>query len=153
MVSVGTTEAGTAATERGSWASWYGDSEPHARIGYEADLIDPEAAWLRLTYTANGNPMDYRVRLVTTQLTYGGRRWWFLCPLVHKDGGPSRRAAKLYLPAGGRTSEAGKPMGLPTARARRAEVQWSISPARGGYGNRRGVHSARSEGALMGFPK
>jgi hypothetical protein len=46
--------------------------------------------------------MDYRVRLVTTQPTYGGRRWWFLCPLVRKDGGPPRRVAKLYLLPGGK---------------------------------------------------
>ena len=40
--------------------------------------------------------------LVTTQPTYGGRRWWFLCPLARNDGGPPRRLAKLYLPPGGR---------------------------------------------------
>ncbi len=45
--------------------------------------------------------MDYRVRLVTTEPTYGGRRWWFLCPLTRQDGGPPRRVAKLYLPPGG----------------------------------------------------
>ena len=36
------------------------------------------------------------VRLVSTRPNYGGRRWWFLCPLVR------RRVAKLYLPPGGR---------------------------------------------------
>lgn len=28
-----------------------GSSEPLARIGYEANLVDPDAAWLRLIYT------------------------------------------------------------------------------------------------------
>ena len=42
--------------------------------------------------------MDYRIRLVTTQPTYGGCRWWFLCPLTREE---PRRAAKLYLPPGG----------------------------------------------------
>jgi hypothetical protein len=87
---------------RGSWQWSYQGSSPHARIGYEANLVDPDAAWLRLTYTASGTPMDYRIRLVTTEPTYGGRRWWFLCPLAHQDGGPPRRVAKLYLPPGGR---------------------------------------------------
>lgn len=87
---------------RGSWAWSYEGCGPHACIGYEANLVDPDAAWLRLSYTASGIPMDYRIRLVTTQPTYGGLRWWFLCPLVRKDGGPPRRAAKLYLPPGGR---------------------------------------------------
>jgi hypothetical protein len=36
-----------------------------------------------------------RVQLAWTTPTYGGRRWWFLCP---KTG---RRTAKLYLPNGG----------------------------------------------------
>ena len=65
-------------------------------------MVDPDAAWVRLIYTVNGHPMDYRIRLVTTQPTYGGRRWWFLCPLAREDGGPPRRVAKLYLPPGGK---------------------------------------------------
>jgi hypothetical protein len=91
----------------GSWTrgtlKWsYEECEPHARLGYEANLVDPNAAWVRLTYTVNGTPMDYRVRLVTTQPTYGGRRWWFLCPLPREEGGPPRRVAKLYLPPAGK---------------------------------------------------
>ena len=46
---------------RGSWQWSYEGSEPHARIGYEANLVDADAAWLTLTYTASGTPMDYRV--------------------------------------------------------------------------------------------
>ena len=61
-------------------------SKPHAKIGYEANLIDPDAAWLRLTYKASGTAMDYRVGLVAPQPTYGGRRWWLLCPLGRKNG-------------------------------------------------------------------
>ena len=45
--------------------------------------------------------MDYKVQLVTTTPNYGGLRWWFICPLVRRDGGPPRRVAKLYLPPGG----------------------------------------------------
>jgi hypothetical protein len=88
----------------GSWHWTYqGQDRPHATIRYEADLKAPDAAWLRLHYTtANGEPMDYRVRLVTTRPHYGGLRWWFICPLVRRDGGPPRRCAKLYLPPGGR---------------------------------------------------
>ena len=75
--------------------------QEHVRVGDVLD-VDPDAAWLKLTYTASGTPVDYRVRLVTTKPTYGGRRWWFLCPLARQDGGPPRRVAKLYLPPGGR---------------------------------------------------
>ena len=91
--------AGSRTTGTLQWS--YEGCEPHAKISYEANLVDPNSAWLRLTYTASGTSVDYRVRLVTTQPTYGGRRWWFLCPLARQDGGPPRRVAKLYLPPGG----------------------------------------------------
>ena len=77
-----------------------GDDRPHATIGYQADLTDESNAWLRLCYQANGEPVDYRVRLVTTTPNYGGHRWWFICPLVRRDGEPPRRVAKLCLPPG-----------------------------------------------------
>jgi hypothetical protein len=87
----------------GSWGWTYdGDDKPHATIAYEADLTDPENTWLRLRYQRNGEPVDYKVRLVTTKPNYGGRRWWFICPLARRDGGPPRRVAKLYLPSGGK---------------------------------------------------
>jgi hypothetical protein len=87
----------------GSW-SWTreGEDEPHATIGYEANLMDRAAAWLRLHYQCSGESVDYRVWLVTTKPTYGGLRWWFICPLARRDGGPPRRVAKLYLPPGSR---------------------------------------------------
>jgi hypothetical protein len=43
--------------------------------------------------------VDYKIRLETTRPNFGGLRWWFMCPLVRRDGGPPRRAAKLYLPS------------------------------------------------------
>jgi hypothetical protein len=46
--------------------------------------------WLR--YTADGERMYYTVTLVSTVPHYGGRRWWFICPIK------KIRAAKLYLP-------------------------------------------------------
>jgi hypothetical protein len=79
----------------GSWSWTYdGEDRPHATIGYEAGN-----AWIRLHYQANGKPVDYRVRLVTTKPNYGGRRWWFICPLLR---GPPHRVGKLYLPPGAR---------------------------------------------------
>jgi hypothetical protein len=87
----------------GAWGWWReGEKEPFARVGYETDASDPGQAWLRLSYRVDGAPVDYRVRLVTTRPTFGGRRWWFVCPLLRRDGGPPRRAAKLYLPPGAR---------------------------------------------------
>ena len=57
---------------------WTYDGErPHATIGYEADLTEPESAWLRLHYPANGEPVNYTIQLATTTPHYGGLRWWF----------------------------------------------------------------------------
>jgi hypothetical protein len=97
-----TTKAMVGSLSRGTLRWSYEECEPHARIRYEVNLLNPAAAWVRLTYTVNGTPMDYRVRLMTTQPTYGGRRYWFLCPLGRSDDGPPRRVAKLYLPPGGK---------------------------------------------------
>ena len=69
---------GARATGSWSWA-YDGDNRPYATIGYEADLTDESDAWLRLRYHANDEPVDYRVRLVTTTPNYGGRHWWFIC--------------------------------------------------------------------------
>ena len=85
----------------GSWGWIYeGEDGPHATVRYEADLRDTDNAWLRLHYRADGEAVDYKVQLVTTKPNYGGRRWWFICPIVRRDGGPPRRVAKLYLPSG-----------------------------------------------------
>jgi hypothetical protein len=86
----------------GSWAWLYPGNEPHARIRYVANLRNPDDAWCELSYTANGHPVTSFIRLTTTTPRYGGRRWWFLCPLPREDGGPPRRVAKLHLPPGGR---------------------------------------------------
>ncbi len=81
----------------GTWCwSWRGEDEPFARIGYAADLLDRDNGTLRLDYLVNKEPVACTVRLVTTRPTYGGLRWWLVCPVT------GRRAAKLHLPSGGR---------------------------------------------------
>lgn len=41
--------------------------------------------------------MDYQVQLVTTPCNFGGRRWWFICPLVTNGRPCGRRVGVLYL--------------------------------------------------------
>jgi hypothetical protein len=41
----------------------------------------------------SGKDYDYKIHLTTTQPHYGGKRWWFLCPVQ----GCGRRVAVLYL--------------------------------------------------------
>lgn len=70
-----------------------------ASLGYEADLVDPSAAWMRLRYAVGEGEarraFDYRVALTATRPPRGGLRWWFLCPAS------GRRCAKLHRPPGG----------------------------------------------------
>ena len=46
--------------------------------------------------------LDYQVQLVTTPCKFGGKRYWFICPLVVKGQVCNRRVSKLYLPPGGK---------------------------------------------------
>ena len=105
----------------GTWTWFYPGHEPHARISYEAYLGEEGTGWLRLTYRANGTPVDCRVDLVTTRPTYGGSRWWFLCPLERQDGGAARRVGTCTFRHVGSVLAAAKPMGLLTNRVGRAE--------------------------------
>ncbi len=47
-------------------------------------------------------PTSYRVELVTSPCRFGGRRYWFLCPLSRDDKACLRRVGCLFLPPGGR---------------------------------------------------
>ncbi len=42
------------------------------------------------------------VRLQETRPTFGGKRWWFTCPLTVNGVACNRRVGKLYLPPGAR---------------------------------------------------
>lgn len=46
--------------------------------------------------------VEIPIRLQTTPTNFGGRRWWFTCPLVVGGMPCQRRAGKLYLPPGAR---------------------------------------------------
>lgn len=59
---------------------WRGE----ARLQFDVDH------WSRKT-----GPQDQVVQMETTPCRYGGRRWWWLCPVTW------RRCATLYLPNGG----------------------------------------------------
>jgi hypothetical protein len=72
--------------------------EQIAAVGYEANLLDPSDGWIRLHYTVTrdgvARSQNYRIRLATSPQTFGGVRWWFVCP---RTGG---RVAKIHLPPG-----------------------------------------------------
>ena len=47
----------------------------------------------RVRYRYGSEKIAFEIRLQTTKCNYGGKRWWFTCPLKGCD----RRVAKLYL--------------------------------------------------------
>ncbi|MFH1067896.1 MAG: hypothetical protein V1746_08355 [bacterium] len=49
------------------------------------------------TRTGEKSALDYKVRLVWTPCRFGGRRWWFICPLVINEKACNRRVGVLYL--------------------------------------------------------
>ena len=64
------------------------------------DASDPSCCFLELVHRTRDDRegdriVHDRIRLVWTVPTYGGRRWWFLCPRT------GRRTSKLFLPDGG----------------------------------------------------
>jgi len=87
----------------GQWISgtlsWNCGGQPAGSISYSANMVDPYGSTLKLTYWLGSREeresVEQLVRSVFTVPTYGGRRWWMICPYS------GRRVAKLYKPAGG----------------------------------------------------
>lgn len=74
--------------------------EQRASVAYKASVRETSGR-LELSYRFTSRPelglVSYPIALVTTSPHFGGRRWWFICPLEHCG----RRVGKLYLPPGG----------------------------------------------------
>jgi hypothetical protein len=88
----------------GSWARFRDKehTEQTSSIDYEVNTQEvPPLVRLSYTLTKSKEAIDYRIRLVTTSLRFGGLRWWFICPLVINGRSCGRRVGKLYLPPGG----------------------------------------------------
>ena len=51
-------------------------------------------------HTEEKESLDYPVRLAATPCRYGGKRWWFICPLIKNGYACNRRVLKLYLGGG-----------------------------------------------------
>jgi hypothetical protein len=100
----GIIKAGTYSSGRWIWSDRETGEDEYS-LGFEVNTLDPSRPWIRLHYSfiRTNEDLDYRVRLQTTHPYFGGVRWWFTCPLLHRSGGScNRRVVKLYLPRGGR---------------------------------------------------
>jgi len=80
----------------------FGASENKNSIGYAA-VIDEDESYISLRYTytdrnsGNKEDMDYKIELTTTPCNYGGKRYWFICPLSKNGKYCGRRVGVIYL--------------------------------------------------------
>jgi hypothetical protein len=75
--------------------------EETSSISYE---LNTRERWVRLHYRLirSDTSVDYKVPLTTTDLPWGGVRYWFVCALTCNGRYCGRRVGKLYLAPGGR---------------------------------------------------
>lgn len=81
--------------------------EETASIGFILEPLGEDGLTMRLHYTRtkrNGEKenLNYSIVLQATRPNYGGRRYWFTCPLTVNGWPCRRRVGKLYLPPGGK---------------------------------------------------
>lgn len=80
---------------------WTRAGQETGSIGIEVSIENYEGS-IRFQYTQTDRhsgektSLDYNVTLVSTQCNFGGKRWWFICPL----GNCGRRVGVLYLGGG-----------------------------------------------------
>jgi hypothetical protein len=80
---------------------WLGGRfSPKQSIGIEAFTIDNDNSFIRLFYAkildGEKTQFDYRIKLEISPCNYGGKRYWFICPLVHNGIPCKRKVAVLY---------------------------------------------------------
>jgi hypothetical protein len=94
-------------TYQGTTRWTYANGQSFA-VSYQVDAREPGSSFVLFSYqwvwssTGNSDSASYRVRLTTSELHRGGRRWWFICPLIVNDVPCGRRVGKLYLPPSAR---------------------------------------------------
>ncbi len=88
------------------WRNNFGEITSSIGVNVSTDEEKPEDNYVRLYYTQTDSSsnkkreLDYKIELVTTPCNFGGKRYWFICPLVIDKKPCQRRVAKLYLPSG-----------------------------------------------------
>ena len=77
--------------------SW---SEKKDSISIEVSTMDADR-YIRFRYSQTEDDdkkteFDYKARLVSSACNYGGRRWWFICPLSKNGVSCGKRVGVLY---------------------------------------------------------
>jgi hypothetical protein len=87
-------------TYYGASVVWSVHGEETARIGYSVSTVENNA-YVQLTYKTKTNNeewtlIDYKVPLEAVSCNFGGKRWFFRCPLNRSQQYCGRRVAVLY---------------------------------------------------------
>ena len=85
--------------------SWSRCGEKTGSISFEVSTVEGDE-YIRFQYTQTDrhtgekSELDYKARLVWTPCYFGGRRWWFICPLVVNGNVCGRKVGSLHLGGG-----------------------------------------------------
>lgn len=85
--------------------AWTRNGERTGSIGFVVSTARGDE-YIRFQYTQTDRSsgektdLDYTVRLVSTPCHFGGRRWWFICPLIINGQPCIHRVGALYLAGG-----------------------------------------------------
>ncbi len=85
--------------------NWSRNGEKTGSIGFVVSTVEGDE-YIRFQYTQTDRntgektELDYKARLDWTPCHFGGRRWWFICPLVVNGRVCSRRVGSLHLGSG-----------------------------------------------------
>ena len=80
----------------------WGDSQSNIGFSVRTTGKDEDAGHIELTYTVidgqseEKTEMHYKIKLVTTLCNYGGKRYWFECPITVEDEYCGRRIGVIY---------------------------------------------------------
>ena len=75
-------------------------------VGFTVDTYTPDDPHIHFCYnqtdknTGVEESLDYKVQLTWTPCNYGGKRWWFICPLSRNGVHCQKRVGVLYLAYG-----------------------------------------------------
>ena len=91
----------------GIWMTkWSRDEEIVASISYRLESGDECPIGVRFMYTIGSRNSEekrdynYVIPVVSTPCNFGGKRWWFRCPLVINNQFCQRRCRIVYMPPG-----------------------------------------------------
>lgn len=80
---------------------WFRDGEEVSRIGYKISTLDG-GSYIELDYRTRWHddeewrPIKYKIPLERVRCHFGGKRWFFKCPMYRLGNYCGRRVGKMY---------------------------------------------------------